>query len=244
VAPVADSPPRRGFRAYLRHALEYPPMYADALRVRRRLRSLPDDLPAGEALELARRLTWRGDRLRPTQATDEILWLLDIVKALRPRTVVEVGTDEGGTLFLWTRVVAPDAHLVAVDMRPLGVLGAWSRYAVVRRGLARHEQRIDLVMPADSQSPTTVERVVELLGGRPVDFLFIDGDHSYEGVKRDFELWSPLVRSGGIIVLHDVKPDHPTGVPQLWAELKERFDTEERVAGDVPSYGIGVVHVQ
>jgi predicted O-methyltransferase YrrM len=40
-----------------------------------------------------------------------------------------------------------------------------------------------------------------------VDFLFIDADHSYEGVKKDFEMYSPLVRKGGIIAFHDIIPD-------------------------------------
>lgn len=217
-------------------------MYVDAFRVRRQLRNLPDGVDNAEALELARTLTWRGGRLRPTQSTEEILWLLERVGQLAPRTVVEVGTDEGGTLFLWTRVAAPDAVLVCVDIRPLGVLGRYSAWALVRRGLARKRQRVELVMPADSQSPSTVERVRALTKGQ-VDFLFIDADHSYESVKRDFELWRPLVRSGGMIAFHDVKPDYPEGTPVLWAELRERYETEERIAAEEPSYGIGLLHV-
>jgi len=218
-------------------------MYREAFAARRRLRALPDDLPHEEALDLARTLTWYGGRLRPTQATEEIVWLLGLLEQMQPKTIVEVGTDEGGTLFLWTRVAAPDALIVAIDARPLGVLGQRSAYALVRKGLARKQQRIELVMPVNSQIPETVDRVRGITDGRPVDFLFIDGDHSYEGVKRDFELWSPLVRSGGMIAFHDMRPDHPDGVPRLWAELKERFETEERIASTEPNYGIGVVHV-
>jgi len=233
----------RSVRTLARHAAEYPRMYRDAFRVRRQLRALPADMPYEEALELARGLTWYGGRLRPTQATEEIVWLLRKLEQERPQTIVEVGTDEGGTLFLWTRVAAPDALLVAVDARPLGILGRLSAYALVRKGLARDRQRIELVMPVNSQIQPTVDRVRGITGGRPVDFLFIDGDHSYEGVKRDFELWSPLVRSGGLIAFHDMRPDHPDGVPRLWAELRERFETEERIAATEPNYGIGVVHV-
>jgi hypothetical protein len=36
-----------------------------------------------------------------------------------------------------------------------------------------------------------------------IDFLFIDGDHSYEGVKLDFDLYSKILSKDGIIVLHD-----------------------------------------
>lgn len=39
----------------------------------------------------------------------------------------------------------------------------------------------------------------------PIRFLLIDADHSYEGVKRDFERWSPHVATGGLIVFHDYR---------------------------------------
>ena len=39
--------------------------------------------------------------------------------------------------------------------------------------------------------------------GRPVAFLLIDADHSYEGAKADFEAWFPLVAEGGIVAFHD-----------------------------------------
>jgi len=38
---------------------------------------------------------------------------------------------------------------------------------------------------------------------RPIDFLFIDGDHEYEHVNRDFKDWSPHVKKGGFIAFHD-----------------------------------------
>jgi predicted O-methyltransferase YrrM len=39
-----------------------------------------------------------------------------------------------------------------------------------------------------------------------LDFLFIDGDHTYEGVKQDFEMYTPLVRKGGLVAMHDIVP--------------------------------------
>lgn len=41
-----------------------------------------------------------------------------------------------------------------------------------------------------------------------IDLLFIDGDHSYEGVKTDFELYSKLITDNGIIVIHDTDDDY------------------------------------
>ena len=37
----------------------------------------------------------------------------------------------------------------------------------------------------------------------PLDFLFVDGWHEYDGVKRDSQVWLPKVKQGGIVVLHD-----------------------------------------
>jgi predicted O-methyltransferase YrrM len=100
------------------------------------------------------------------------------------------------------------------------------------------------------------DRARALLGGKPLDFLFIDGDHRYEGAKADFELYSPLVRPGGLIAFHDICPDHKTlygtdtgcyagEVYRLWAELKPRFKTEELIenAGQ-DGFGIGIIHWQ
>ena len=41
-----------------------------------------------------------------------------------------------------------------------------------------------------------------------IDFLFIDGDHSYEGVKKDFELYSTILSDKGIIMLHDTDAEY------------------------------------
>jgi cephalosporin hydroxylase len=219
-------------------AARYPAIYASALLARRRVRRSRVATPP-EALEFARSFRWYGGLIHPIQNTEEILWLLDILEREAPRTVVEIGTDEGGTLYLWTRVAAPDAVLVAIDTRPLGILGRRSPYALVRRGFARERQRIELMLPADSHDPATVAALSRTLGERPVDFLFIDGDHSYEGVRRDFELYAPFVRSGGIVALHDIASPIAPGVSRFWEELKT-YEKDERIASDL---GIGVIRM-
>lgn len=52
---------------------------------------------------------------------------------------------------------------------------------------------------------------------RPIRLLFIDADHSYEESRRDFELWSPFVVPGGIIVFHDIEVFE--GVTRFYREL-------------------------
>lgn len=189
-----------------------------------------------------------GGVIQPVQLRSEILGLMQLVQALKPKTVLEIGTDNGGTLFLWTRVAAPDATLISVDL-PCGDFGGgypvWK--APLYRSFAHSEQTVKLAR-ADSHDPATVENVRQLLQGRSVDFLFIDGDHRYEGVKRDYEMYSKLVTPGGIIAFHDIAPPpigDAAGVDRFWHEIKNGLDYRELI--DNPSqrgFGIGVVRVE
>ena len=78
-----------------------------------------------------------------------------------------------------------------------------------------------------------------------MDFLFIDGDHSYDGVKKDFEMYSPLLAPGGMIAFHDIV-DGPEasvgGVPKFWRELKAGHTHLEFVKSwQQGGWGIGVL---
>jgi predicted O-methyltransferase YrrM len=79
-----------------------------------------------------------------------------------------------------------------------------------------------------SHNEDTLNRVINLLGDKKLDLLFIDGDHSYEGVKQDYEMYSKLVKKGGIIAFHDVHESsfhesHNCFVHNFWKEMKEEF---------------------
>lgn len=66
----------------------------------------------------------------------------------------------------------------------------------------------------DSQKVETRDALINKLNGRKIDLLFIDANHKYDFVKRDYELYGPLVRH--LVVLHDI--NHP-GPGKLWQEL-------------------------
>ena len=101
-------------------------------------------------------------------------------------------------------------------------------------------------MRGDSHSASTFAHVQSLLGGRKLDFLFIDGDHRYDGVKSDFETYSSLVGPGGIIALHDVAPrqalngNDPGEVPRFWDDLTRERPGESFVDPD-GGFGIGLI---
>lgn len=185
--------------------------------------------------------------ISPFQVEYEITKLLEILNELRPRYILEIGTAQGGTLFLFSRVADPKALIISVDL-PGGAFGGgypeWKMPLFI--GFARDDQRIELLR-ADSHAPSTLGKVKDILGDDPLDFLFIDGDHTYDGVKKDFEMYSPLVREGGIIAFHDIVPGPPEnvgGVPRFWAEVKRSYRHLEIVKSwNQGGYGIGVIYV-
>jgi cephalosporin hydroxylase len=170
--------------------------------------------------------------VRPIQVKEEIAQLLGILQRMRPRTLVEIGTANGGTLFLLTRVSSSCAVIVSVDL-PSGKFGGGYLPSLVQvyRSFATAKQNV-VPMRADSHDPVTLTNVKRLLDEDPIDFLMIDGDHSYEGVRSDFELYSPMVRRGGIIAFHDIVPGLPShvgGVPKFWREIRSKYAFREVV---------------
>jgi predicted O-methyltransferase YrrM len=221
-------------------ASSYLHRYATALRQLRRVRTVAQNVTFNEAYAFAETEIGIG------QKREEIQWLFELVRAARPRIVLEIGLDLGGTFFLWSRAAARDAHLLAIDTRLPGRFGAWGPFPLVRRGFGVGSQRVSLLMDRNSHSETTLQHVEALLDGRAIDFLFIDGDHSYDGVWQDFKMYSPLVAPGGLIAFHDISPnpaEWTKGVARFWQEFTAEHETEERVANDEPGFGIGVYRV-
>ena len=80
-----------------------------------------------------------------------------------------------------------------------------------------------------------------------LDFLLIDGDHTYEGVKSDFEMYSSIVRKGGLIAIHDIVANTQTrdcSVNKFWEEVKSKYETFEIVNSWKQGWGgIGLIYL-
>lgn len=199
-----------------------------------------------QALDSSFAFEFLGLTVKPWQVREEILGLLRVLEERRPKTIIEIGTAWGGTLFLFTRVVDAHASIISVDL-PSGLFhGGYANYRMVLyKSFAREAQVVHLVR-ADSHSPETLEQVKKLLEGRAVDFLMIDGDHSYEGVKKDFETYSPLVKPGGLVAFHDIckgPVESVGGVPRFWSEISGNHKSGTFLKGaNQGGGGIGVIY--
>jgi cephalosporin hydroxylase len=180
------------------------------------------------------------------QIPSEIKFLLNKVAAIKPKTVVEIGTRMGGTLFLFTKVSTHNAKVVSIDF-PDGHGGGYpkSRYNFYKL-FAVPPQKMELIQ-GDSHSADTKAKLEEILNGDKIDFLFIDGDHSFDGVKMDFDMYSPFVRPGGLIAFHDIKPTKSnewSGVIPYWDTIKTKYKSEEFNGPEDEWGGIGIIEMK
>jgi len=186
--------------------------------------------------------------IKPSQVRNEISELLRIVDGIKPKVILEIGTANGGTLFLFSHIAPEDATMISVDLPGGRFGGGYSKWRdFLYKSFALPSQKLRLLR-MDSHERRALEQVKGILGGRKLDFLFIDGDHTYKGVKRDFEMYSPLVREGGMIAFHDIVPgpaENVGGVPQFWKEIKGQCNGKEIVENwDQGGYGIGLLSLK
>jgi len=120
--------------------------------------------------------------------------------AVGKKRVVEIGVWHGVTTRRLRGAMASDGVLVGVDPYPAGRLGFSAQHRIARREVAKVSNG---TMRWVRSTGVDAARNSASLNIGPVDFVFIDGDHSYEGLRADWESWSSLVVSGGIVALHD-----------------------------------------
>jgi predicted O-methyltransferase YrrM len=166
-------------------------------------------------------LGMRPYAVRTYQSPQELETLLFCVRPILgvpANTIVEIGSFHGGTASRMDNYLYPE-KLICIDR----CFDFW-----LAEGLECDQ------VQGNSTDQITVDTVKALLGERKIDLLFIDGDHSYAGEMADYLSYSPLVRDGGIIALHDTHsiPD----VGRVFGEIPGK------VKIDIFSYqGIGII---
>lgn len=178
------------------------------------------------------------------QVPEELEQIISLVAGMAPANIMEIGAEAGGTFYVWCQLAT--GLKISVDL-PTGKSGSWN-YAEKDALDARTERMLSwgegvCVITGDSHSAEVRNRVGSILKGRDLDFLFIDGDHTYDGVKRDFNTYREYVRPGGLIAFHDIKdtPYHQRlgcHVADFWKELTGE---KKEFCSDADWGGIGVI---
>lgn len=182
----------------------------------------------------------------PHRLTDMSFWQMHIpfafalTQMLRPGLFVELGTHKGDSYCTFCQAVDTlnlNTTCYAVDTWAGDVHTGQYADAVFDELQAYHDPRYG--------SFSTLVRgffddALDRFDDGSIDLLHIDGTHTYEAVRQDFESWLPKMSRQGVVIMHDVTEHRDNfGVWRLWAELKERYPHFEFPFG----HGLGVVAV-
>ena len=168
------------------------------------------------------------------QDEGELNRLLDLVRELKPKKILEIGSLHGGTLWYWMHT-APGAEIVSVDSGVQAFDGRFEDIEYARKNLwgewAKETGCTLTQYRGDSRSRETVE------GARqhaPFDFVFIDGGHKYNEAMSDWQNYWPMLREGGLLAMHDIAYSDNNvegyGVPQVWREVSDCGEWQEFIA--------------
>jgi len=153
----------------------------------------------------------------------EIFEAAEHFKSQGVKNFMEIGTDQGGSFAIWSKL-SEDGIRISVDL-PHGPYGRPDYNEYERDEYLQSLGSNVTTIWGSSHDESIKERVSSILEGEKLDFLFIDGDHTYEGVKQDYEMYKEFVKPGGWIGFHDIKDTefHRNAncrVDQLWNELE------------------------
>jgi hypothetical protein len=180
----------------------------------------------------------------PRRLTDVPSWhgLIPVAFALialhRPRVFVELGTHKGDSYCAFCQAVDElklATRCYAVDTWQGDPHAGWYGEEVYREFKAYHDP---LYGGFSVLLRMTFDEALSHFADGEIDLLHIDGLHTYEAVKHDFESWLPKMSPRGVMVFHDVAVhEGDFGVWRLWQELSQRYPT--RLFGF--SHGLGIV---
>jgi hypothetical protein len=165
-------------------------------------------------------------------------WLM---REVAPGIFVELGTHSGNSYFSFCSAVV-DSHIgascVAVDTWR-GDVHAGEYGEDVFAKVSAHNQvrygRFSRLMRM------TFDEAAAQFQDHSIDLLHIDGLHTYDAVRHDFETWLPKLAPGAVVLLHDTGVrEREFGVWKFWRELQARYPDHLEFAH---SHGLGVLQL-
>lgn len=156
----------------------------------------------------------------------ELEMALKSVQKIAPKIILEIGTAHGASLAAWAEVAKPDL-VIAIDPEDIPRTpeqqASFDRLAEIYKF-----QRI----PLYTRNPETHKRLAEILAGRKIDFMFIDGAHEFDNVKYDYYNYRKYMAPNGVVGFHDiyfseVLVDSGSQVNWLWDRLKLLYKYDE-----------------
>lgn len=173
-----------------------------------------------------------AEQSRASIEKEDLKILLPIVARIEPKHILEIGTWKGYSAETWIKAFEP-LNFITIEKDEM------SKDSIQIPNL---HGKYSYLWNSNSHDIEVWEKIRNSMSS--IDFLFIDGDHSYNGVRDDFGMYMPLVRDGGIVVFHDslYHADKTEEVDMYWREIREKYPYVEIKVGK-NSTGIGVIWV-
>ena len=149
---------------------------------------------------------------------------------------VEIGSMAGASYYIYSGLCGPGAKAITIED---GRRGPATRSRLKRAIKLLQNDRLNPEwIRGSSHSKEALDSLKEILAGAPIDFLHIDGDHSAAGSWQDWEMYSPLMRPGGIVAFHDIRARTPCHVDEAWSKVRlSGHLTRETCRGRFPKRG-------
>lgn len=185
-----------------------------------------------------------------SQNLAEFEGLLKEYVKLKPSKVIEIGSLYGWTLQHFIFYAEDKSTILSIDLPVRNFVGPndWrvtkqeDNYKNLWPKWAKEKNSKLYLIPEESQNLSTLEKTKDIFNNEPVDFLFIDGNHLYSAVKKDYEMYSPLVRKGGIVAFHDIGVNEEGGAHIFWEEVKNKHSSYKEFLYDKnKEKGIGML---
>ena len=145
-----------------------------------------------------------------------------LVAALKPKTLVELGTHGGGSYFSFCQSVIDnklDTKTYAIDTWMGEKQAGFYSESLFKKVMDFNIEHFDNF---STLMKMTFDEALNEFDDDSVDLLHIDGFHSYEAVSNDFRTWYPKLSKEAIVLFHDTHEIKPGfGVHQFWDELKK-----------------------
>lgn len=148
----------------------------------------------------------------------------DLMGWWRPRRVIDLGVHWGCSTFAFAQAIKDyqfECELIGVDTfhgdEHAGLYGE-EVYEFVQ-DCATHAYKGVRIRIERS----TFDEALPTVADESVDIIHFDGLHTYAALKHDTERWLPKLARDGMMLLHDIKPEHPYGSERFWAEVSSAF---------------------
>lgn len=136
----------------------------------------------------------------PTHLTNtELIQLNKLAKTLAENSIaLEIGSYLGASSLILAKGLPPNSKLYCVDTWGNHAMseGQWETYERFIQNTKAVKEKISPIRAWSLEAAKKFDK--------KIDLLFLDGDHSYKGIKSDVDAWLPKLNSGGIVVVHDI----------------------------------------